>query len=154
REGFRSRLQRAFKDQGKIAMVAVDEVHHLGLAKGKTLETWAEALSTLRELSPHLFQIGFTATPTGKEPGRIFTVREQELMRSRVTPRAYLVKVDGIDLSQLKVTSSGEFEQRSLQSNLLDHPERSQRVFEALATQGLRSDQASPSGKTKLEATL
>lgn len=154
RELFQAQLKQSLGQRGKVAMVAVDEVHHLGLGQGKTQETWAQAIQSIRDISPHLFQVGFTATPTGKEPGRLFTVRERELMQARVTPRTYLVKIDGIDLSQLKVTSAGEFESRSLQSTLLGHPERNQRIYEALNQHGMRSEFKSPSGQAKLEPTL
>ncbi|MCE9625390.1 MAG: DEAD/DEAH box helicase family protein [Deltaproteobacteria bacterium] len=153
-DAFQKSLKQALGDQGKVAMVAVDEVHHLGMGQGKSRETWAQAIQTIRDLSPQLFQIGFTATPTGKEAGRLFTVRERELMQAGVTPRTYLVKVDGIDLSQLKISASGEFEQRSLQSTLMGHPERNERVYTALNERGMRAQKLAPSGKVKLEPVL
>ncbi|KXK10671.1 MAG: Type III restriction enzyme, res subunit [Armatimonadetes bacterium OLB18] len=154
REAFQESLKLALGEEGKVAMVAVDEVHHLGLGQGKSRETWAMAIQSIRDLSPQLFQVGFTATPTGKEAGRLFTVRERELMQAGVTPRTYLVKVDGIDLSQLKVTSSGEFEGKSLQSTLLGHPERNARIYAALNERGMRAETSSPSGRMKLESVL
>ncbi|MCE9626128.1 MAG: DEAD/DEAH box helicase family protein, partial [Deltaproteobacteria bacterium] len=154
RQAFQENLKQALGKDGKVAMVAVDEVHHLGLGQGKSRETWAQAIQSIRDLSPQLFQIGFTATPTGREAGRLFTVRERELMQAGVTPRTYLVKVDGIDLSQLKITSSGEFEGRSLQSTLLGHPERNERIYAALKERGMRAENPSPSGKVKLEPVL
>ncbi len=154
REAFQAQLKQALGKDGKVAMVAVDEVHHLGLGQGKNRETWAQAIQSIRDLSPQIFQIGFTATPTGKEAGRLFTVRERELMQAGVTPRTYLVKVDGIDLSQLKVTSSGEFEGKSLQSTLLGHPERNARIYAALNERGMRAENPSPSGRMKLEPVL
>ncbi len=154
RQAFQVQLRQALGDQGKVAMVAVDEVHHLGLGLGKSRETWAQAIQSIRDLSPQLFQLGFTATPTGKEAGRLFTVRELELMQAGVTPRTYLVKVDGIDLSQLKITQTGEFEGRSLQSTLLGHPERNQRIYAALDDRGMRAETPSPSGRLKLEPVL
>ncbi|MFO1463580.1 MAG: DEAD/DEAH box helicase family protein [bacterium] len=154
REAFQKSLEQALGKGGKVAMVAVDEVHHLGLGQGRGREIWAQAIQTIRDLSPQLFQVGFTATPTGREAGRLFTVRERELMQAGVTPRTYLVKVDGIDLSQLKVTSSGEFEGRALQSTLLGHPERNERIYAALKARGMRAEGSSPSGRAKLEPVL
>ncbi len=148
-------LKAALGVTGKIAMVAVDEVHHLELGREKSKESWIELLEVLRQVSPNFFRLGFTATPTGKEGRVIFRLREQELMQASVTPRTYLVRVDGVDLSQLKVgKDADDFSSKALVSVLLDHPERNQRIYQALETDGIRKLNQSPSGREQLEATI
>jgi superfamily II DNA or RNA helicase len=154
RERFSQELQQALGEQGQIAMVAVDEVHHVEMGRGKGKETWLELLSSLRKIDPHFYQIGFTATPTGRET-RIFKVSERELMWTGVTPRTYLVNVEGENLSQLKVAAgTGDFVTGELVSTLLKYPERNTRTYASLEEHGLRKEKLSPSNKAQLEATL
>lgn len=151
---FASELRKAL-EKGRIAMAAVDEVHHLSLGLSSGREMWRELLKTLREVDPSFFQIGFTATPTGREGRVIYRVREQELMQTGVTPRTYLVRVEGVDLTQLKVAAAtGDFETRELVSTLLAHPKRNERLYQALEDKGVRNLAPSPSGRSRLEAVL
>ncbi|OGQ04685.1 MAG: hypothetical protein A2979_02485 [Deltaproteobacteria bacterium RIFCSPLOWO2_01_FULL_45_74] len=155
RERFEKELRKALGQSGKLAMIAVDEIHHLEISPHTSKESWKELIRTLREVSPNFYRIGFTATPTGKEGPYIVRIAEHVLMQSGVTPRTYLVKVPGIDLSQLKISkSANDFQTRELVSTLLDYPERNQRLFEALEKSGLRRPDKSPSGKEALEAVL
>ncbi|OGQ05483.1 MAG: hypothetical protein A3F82_00245 [Deltaproteobacteria bacterium RIFCSPLOWO2_12_FULL_44_12] len=155
RERFEKELRKALAEKGKLTMVAVDEIHHLEMATGKSKESWKEIIRTLRGISPNFYRIGFTATPTGNEGPYIARISEMALMQSGVTPRTYLAKVGGIDLSQLKISQyAKDFQTKELVSTLLDYPERNQRLFETLERNGLRRLDKSPSGKERLEAVL
>ncbi|MFH0799613.1 MAG: DEAD/DEAH box helicase family protein, partial [Pseudomonadota bacterium] len=58
---FGRELKRALGEAGRVAMVAVDEVHHLELGRGHGKESWTKLLESLRDASPNFFRIGFTA---------------------------------------------------------------------------------------------
>ncbi|MDO8527991.1 MAG: DEAD/DEAH box helicase family protein [Deltaproteobacteria bacterium] len=155
RKTFESQMRAELGASGKIAMTAVDEIHHLELGSGKTKESWKMVIELLRAISPNFYRLGFTATPTGREGPYIFRLRESILMRAGVTPRTYLVPVKGIELTQLKVSQQAEdFAIAQLVSTLLGHPERNKNIFRALEEKGLRRLKPSPSGKERLEATL
>ncbi|MCC6273415.1 MAG: DEAD/DEAH box helicase family protein, partial [Deltaproteobacteria bacterium] len=155
RESFARELREALGPSGRIAMVAVDEVHHLELGRSAGRGSWTQLLETLREVSPNFFRLGFTATPTGREARVLYRLRESELMRAGVTPRTYLVKVDGVDLSQLRVSqSSGDFAATELATTLLEHPARNRRILEALEARGLRRETPGPGGSEQLEGTI
>jgi hypothetical protein len=96
RSQFSQELKAALGKNGRIAMVGVDEVHHLELGRATGRQSWVELLETLREISPNFFRTGFTATPTGRE-GRVIYRCEQDLMKAGVTPRTYLIRVPGVD---------------------------------------------------------
>lgn len=155
RTAFAEQLQSALGTSGRISMVAIDEVHHLELSRQMGRESWPELLATLREVSPNFFQLGFTATPTGREGRVLYQVHQRELMRAGVTPRTYLVRVEGEDLTQLKVGQRSEdFVVSELSSTLLNHPERNQRLYQALERQGMRRNEPSPSGRERFEPAL
>lgn len=155
RDRFAAELQNALGAKGRIAMTAVDEVHHLEMGRGQGQETWAQLLEALRQVSPNFFRIGFTATPTGREGKVLFRLREYDLMRSGVTPRTYLVRVEGEDLSHLKLSrDSADFSLKTLSSVLLGFPDRNRRLFEALDAHGLRRPEPSPGGGARPEPTL
>jgi len=76
-------------------------------------------------------------------------------MQAGVTPRTYLVRVEGEDLTQLKVGQRSEdFVVSELSSTLLNHPGRNQRLYQALEGQGMRRVEPSPSGRQRLEPSL
>lgn len=142
-------------DGGQVVSVAVDEIHHLEMGDGKNKGSWRELMKDLRSVSPNLFRVGFTATPTGREGPYITRIRELDLMRSGVTPRTYFTKIPGIDLTQLKVSSSAiDFPIGKLVSTLIEHPKRNRNIYEALEKSGLRGEATSPSGRARLEPTL
>jgi superfamily II DNA or RNA helicase len=152
---FKAAMRKALSAEGRIAVACVDEVHHVELGAGAGRESWRRALEALREISPSFYRLGFTATPTRKEPHVLYRVSERALMRAGVTPRTYLVRVPGIDLQQLKVSqATGDFQERELASALLGHPERNAKLYEALEAKGLRAQGAAPSGKHRLEPVL
>ncbi len=152
---FEERLRAALGGTGRIPLVAVDEIHHLSMGKGQTKESWREVIDSIRRISPSVYRVGFTATPTGREGPYIGKIRLPDLMRSGVTPRTYLRQVEGVDLSRLKVSvGSEDVSVRKLVSVLLQHPERNERLFEALEKDGLRCETASPSGRERLEPSL
>ncbi len=155
RQLFEARLREALGERGRVPLVAVDEIHHLTMGQGQTKESWREMITALRRISPDLFRIGFTATPTGREGPYIGKIRLIDLMRSGVTPRTYLRQVEGVDLSVLKVSAGSEdISVRRLVSVLLQHPERNSRLYEALEKDGLRASTPSPSGRDRLEPSL
>lgn len=122
---FVATLQAELGSTGHLALAAVDEIHHLELGRGKTKESWRAIIKALRKIAPHLYRIGFTATPTGREGPYLGRLRELDLMRAGVTPRTYVVKVPGVDLSQLKVSeAAADFNTKQLVSTQLDFPER------------------------------
>lgn len=153
-EAFKKALRKRLGSGGKIAVVAIDEIHHLSQGRrGKA--TWQRTEDALREITPDLFRIGFTATPTGEEGPYLVRVRELDLMRAGVTPRTYLVKSSGADLTRVKVVrSSGDFDKRRLEATLLSHPEVNEALFLQLERWGMRRDRQSPSGRELLEASL
>lgn len=148
-------LQKSFAGQGRVAIIAVDEAHHIELGRKKTKGSWRELIAALKSISPHAFELRFTATPTGREGPYLAWIREETLMKAGVTPRTYLVKVDGVNLNQLKISRDAEdFAVKELSSVLLQHPERNERLFAQLETHGLRQTTSSPSGRARLMGSI
>ncbi|MFO1519381.1 MAG: DEAD/DEAH box helicase family protein [bacterium] len=128
RERLAHDLLRALGPEGKISMAAVDEVHHLGLGIKTGKDTWPELMKTLRKVSPSFYRLGFTATPTGHEGAVFSKVSAMELMKAGVTPRTYLVKTPGIDLTDVAIRG-GEFSPAELERTLLSEENRRRRNF-------------------------
>jgi superfamily II DNA or RNA helicase len=156
RERLTHDLLRALGTDGKISVAAVDEVHHLGLGIKTGKETWPELMAALRKVSSNFYRLGFTATPTGHEGALLSRVSAMELMKAGVTPRTYLVKVPGIDLTDVAIRG-GEFAPSELERTLLSEENRRKRnipLFQALEKHGIRRGQTSPSGKEALMPVL
>lgn len=159
REGFRTDLlqelgRTSTHRGGEVVMGAVDEVHHLGMSGTSQEKIWLELMKTVREVSPFFFRLGFSGSLTGKEGRRLFYKTERQLLESGITPRRYLVPVEGIDLSGIRVSSTGELNTKQMQSTLLAHPERNQRLYERVERWGRRHDTPAPSGRERLMGTI
>ncbi len=156
RRAFTFELAKILGTEGRVPMVAIDEVHHLGLGIKKGLETWQELLKDLRSISPHFFRLGFTATPTGQEGSTLYKIGVMELMRARVTPHTYFVKTPGIDLSDIPLRGA-DFASDELANSLSSETNRKQRhlpLLAALERHGIQRPNPSPSGKAALEGVL
>lgn len=154
REGFRTDLLKALgrtstQRGGEVVMGAVDEVHHLGMSGTSQEKIWLELMKTVREVSPFFFREGFSGSLTGKEGRRLYYRTERDLLQAGITPRRYLVPVEGIDLSGIRVSLTGELNTKQMQSTLLAHPERNQRLYERVERWGRRQETPAPSGRER-----
>jgi len=155
RAAFAQELRVQLGSSGRLVMTAVDEVHHVELGRERGAESWLQLLETLRQVSPNFLRLGFTGTPTGREGRVLYRVKERELMRAGVIPRTYLVRVEGDDLSKIKVGHRSEdFNERELVSTLLQMPRRNPRIYRALEQCGIQAESRGPSGKARLQGVL
>lgn len=156
RERLTHNLLRQLGPDGRIAVTAVDEVHHLGLGIKTGKETWPELLKALRAVTSNFYRLGFTATPAGHEGAVLYRVNAMELMQAGVTPRTYMVKVPGIDLTDVAIRGK-DFASGDLERTLLSKENRYKRntpLYQSLERYGIRQAEAAPSGRERLSPVL
>src|SRR5690606_34557332 len=73
-----------------IPLVVVDEVHH------QEADTWQYVLNELREITPDIYELGLTATPTGHELNELGNKRytPQMLMDEGVLPATDIIEIE------------------------------------------------------------
>jgi superfamily II DNA or RNA helicase len=108
----------------KLDLVIADEAHHCAAP------TWQAILERARELNPDVKIAGFTATPSrtdGKGLRKIFdnvcdkiTLKELVELGFLVPPRAFVLKVDGVDEKLKALKNQSDFGDQAMVADVLN----------------------------------
>lgn len=142
--------------RGQVIVGAVDEIHHMADDTGGA-ETWLKLMETMREVSPHFYREGFTGSESKREGRVIFRRTERQLLMAGITPRRILMRVEGMNLTSIRVSKAGNFNKTEITSALTDGPEaiaRNTRIYEAMEKVELIRDTRRPSGKAHFQPFL
>lgn len=138
---FESEVKASLNGEGRIPLCMMDEVHHL-----KGAATWQAAKKTLKALDPQTFILGFTATPTGREPNPIIKLEAFDLMLSGALPLPIIVDVNTEEhLNGLRTPGSKHFDQDQLSTRLNTYT-RNFKIFKALEKYGVRQNRGLKDG--------
>lgn len=116
--------QKTLMEMPKIDLLVVDETHHI------TAQSYLRIIKHARRLNPDLLLYGVTATPARGDKcnlGKIFTnccdqITLSELIEDGhlVVPRTYVIDIVHDKLKQLKVKSTGDFNEQEV-ADILDN---------------------------------
>jgi hypothetical protein len=148
-------LRKRLGATGRIVVQATDEIHHREMGRGKTKETVINAMDVAASICPSVFDLGFTATPTGNEGPYIARLKLIDMIRKRVSPRLQIVKTPGVVLDQVKVSrQASDVSPRQMVSALREFPGRNVDIFKQVERYGLRMSQPSPSGRERFQGII
>src|SRR3990167_8504191 len=130
---FEREVKASLNGEGRVPLCMMDEVHHL-----KGAATWQETKKTLKALDPKTFILGFTATPTGREPNPIIRLDAFDLMLSGALPWPVIVDVNTEEyLNGLRTPGGKHFDTDQLSTRLNTYT-RNLKIFKALEKYGVK----------------
>src|SRR3989338_5919200 len=130
---FEREVKASLNGEGRVPLCMMDEVHHL-----KGAATWQETKKTLKALDPKTFILGFTATPTGREPNPIIRLDAFDLMLSGELPWPVIVDVNTEEyLNGLRTPGGKHFDTDQLSTRLNTYT-RNLKIFKALEKYGVK----------------